>query len=340
MKYTVRLICILCLAAALQYCSEPPTSDETVETTVTANDSLELLNRVLASTPNDADALYRRARYFYNQGNYGDAIFDLAAAMKIDSINESYHLLLADSYLGTLKSEFALITMERALRLFPESPRTLLKAAELQIILKQYNAASVSLAKVLTLDPQNTQTYYLLGVMYHEQGRPDRAIQSFQKVVELDSENKEAWTMLGNLYDIQDSELALQCFENAIAIDPGYAPAWHSKAFYLQNHDRTPEAIEIYRNLHTIDSTYADAYLNAGILYIEEGELDLAEAEFTTLNRISPTSGITVYYLGVIAEQKGELEKALGYYNQATALSPRSARFAEAVEQVRIKLGE
>lgn len=297
---------------------------------------LQKLTAEVASSPSNAEALYNRAEYHYNHENYADAVFDLAAAMKLDSINEKYHLLLADAYLGSLKSEYALLTMERAVRLFPESTETLVKAAELQIILRRYEDASRTLAKAIQLDPTNVKVYFLLGVMFQEQGNTERAIQSFQRVVEMDSENKEAWTMLGNLYDIAGNDLAMQCFDNAINIDSSYSPAWHSKAFYLQNHGNIDAAIEIYRRIHKIDPEYGDAYLNAGILLLEKDNLETAEQEFLELRELAPTNALVPFYLGVIYERKLDFQTALGYYNQATALSPRNTRFAEAAERMEI----
>ena len=318
-----------------------PGTEEQPEAGARAPESSEIaqINKAIEENPDDPDAYYQRALYHHRNGNDADAIFDMVAAMKMDSINESYHHLLVDAYLGALKSEYALITMERSLRLFPESMPNLIKGAELQIILRQYDQAARTLRQAMEIDPRNTDALYLLGVLFQEQGDIDQAAQSFQTVVELDAENKEAWTMLGNLYDIQGNELALQCFENAISIDPTYSPAWHSKAFYLQNHNRIDEAIEIYLKIHEMDPQYAEAYLNAGILYLEKGELDLAEREFELLRELQPNFALGAYYLGVVEERRGNLQEALGFFNQATALSPSNPRFAEAVERVSVELG-
>ena len=298
------------------------------------------INARISAEPENAEALIARANYHYSNQNYTDATFDVAAAMKLDSINEEYHHLLADIYMDSYKSQLALRTLERAVRLFPESIETNLKIAELQIVLRQYAQASASLRNVMEISPQNIDALQLLGILFKEQGDIEQARQSFQRVVDLDGDNHEAWTMLGNLMDIQGDPLALQCFENAIDIDSTYAQGWHSKAFYLQNHGDVEQAIEIYHKIQRMDSSYTDAYLNAGILYLDLSEFGSAEQEFLNLSKLAPRNPLGPYYLGVSYEERGDYQTALGYFNQAAAIAPRSAQFAEAVIRMRAELNK
>ena len=159
-------------------------------------------------------------------------------------------------------------------------------------------------------------------------------------VVEIDADHHEAWTILGNLLDMQGDPSALQCFENAIAIDSTYPQGWHSKAFYLQNNGKIDEALHIYERIHRIDSTYLDAYLNAGILYLEQGNAALAEEKFTKVIQLNPDHPLGQYYLGIAYESAGMDQRALPYLERALALSPSSARFSLAVDRVRGKLEE
>ena len=187
------------IALALAWaCGEKATEQAKESEPVEISTDISELTDRIENDPQDAEAYYQRAQIHYENANYADATFDMAAAMKIDSVNEDYHHLLADIYLDSYQSEFALGTMSRAQSLFPESVATNLKAAEMQIILKRYDNAAASLRKVLEQEPQNTEALQLLGILFKEQGDLDQAIQSFQTVVELDGDNYEAWTMLGN----------------------------------------------------------------------------------------------------------------------------------------------
>ena len=321
-------------------CGESSTASAPVTEETPVPTDVGELSAAIERNPDDAQAYYNRARYNYENANFADAVYDMSEAMKIDSVNEDFHILLAQIYLESYQSELALKTVDRALRLFPRSTKTRIKAAEMQIILRRYMEAAATLQSLLDEDPQNTEALQLLGILFKEQGDIEQAAKSFQTVVELDGDNYEAWTMLGNLLDIQGDPMALQCFENAIAIDSTYPQGWHSKAFYLQNHEQIDEAIAIYKKIHSIDPTYVDAYLNAAILHIEQSEYAEAEVELQGFIDISPHDPLGPYYMGVSSEQQGKNEEALGFYNQAASLSPRNARYGEAVERMRILLGK
>ncbi len=292
---------------------------------------LQSLNTEISRHPGRATLYAERAAYHRDIGNYGDAILDMYRAMDLDSINLQFHFLLSDIYLRSMRSQLALTVIDRAVQLFPDSISAQLKYAELQLILRQYDMLSVTLRQVLEREPQNIEALFLLGMMYQEQDNLPRATLAFQTIVEIDSEQAEAWNMLGNLYDLQGDPKALQCFENAVRVDPNYPQGWHSKAFYLQNNDRIEEAIAIYEHIHTIDSAYTDAWLNEGILYLELGDTESAADRFSTLVRIDSTSSPGYFFLGVTAEQRGDKAAARTYYRKAARLDPASQRIRDAL---------
>ncbi|MDX1477475.1 MAG: tetratricopeptide repeat protein [Saprospiraceae bacterium] len=332
MHISLLLMALLGVTAA---CTSDAPADQTTTRPVS---DIDQLTEAISAHPDDPSVYVDRARFHYARKNYGDAIQDMASAMRLDSINEGYHHLLADIYLAALRSQLALNTLERAVALFPQSKSSRLKLAEMQIILLQYPAASANIRRVLETNPRDVDALYLLGVMYREQDDLDNAIQSFQTVVEIDADHHEAWVMLGNLLDMRDDPMALQCFENAIAIDSTYPQGWHSKAFYLQNHGQVPEALEIYERIHRLDSTYLDAYLNAGILYLDQDNAAMAEEKFNRVIALNPDHPLGHYYLGITYESAGLDTQALTYLERAAALVPSSPRFASAVERVREKL--
>ena len=134
MKQMKLWIVILMAGMALSACGD---GNDNQNTEQDEESEIVQINARISAEPGNAEALIARANYHYRNQNYTDATFDVAAAMKLDSINEDYHHLLADIYMDSYKSEMALRTLERAVRLFPESVETNLKIAELQIILRQ-----------------------------------------------------------------------------------------------------------------------------------------------------------------------------------------------------------
>ena len=335
-----RLTYIMVLGIALMTshwgCKEDESGTTGEDSTVMTGDpDYDAITTALKDNPANADLYFKRARVSYDIEDYPAAIQDLARALVLDSTNLEYHYLLSDVYLRDFKSQMALNTLERAAAIDPAGTKTQLKLAELQLILRQYDAVYQTLGKVMEKDPQNTDALFLLGMTYDEQGNKTRAIQSFQTVTELESQNSDAWIMLGKLYAREENPLAGQCFDNAIAIDSNNLAAWHAKAFYLQDAGKVSEALDLYNTMHALNSQYPEAYLNAGILYLEIDSTEKARNEFHILSKVDPSNPLSYYYLGVIAESRGEISKALHQYNQAYRLSPDFQRAKSAITRLK-----
>jgi tetratricopeptide (TPR) repeat protein len=67
------------------------------ETPTSPNPTIDMLSRKIEATPNDPKLYSARARLFYENGGYDEAISDLKQAMSIDSLNPDFHHLRACS---------------------------------------------------------------------------------------------------------------------------------------------------------------------------------------------------------------------------------------------------
>ncbi|MFZ1676706.1 MAG: tetratricopeptide repeat protein, partial [Saprospiraceae bacterium] len=282
-----------------------------------------------------AELYLRRAQIFYDNQAYDQAIADLAKVMKLDSTNLKAHHLLADVYLDHMQSSLALQTLERAARLYPDSIHTKLKLTEFQLILKQYGAAMNTLADIMKIHPGDPEALFMLGMVYRDQGKTEQAIGAFQSAVERNPDNAEAWVILGDLMDRTHNPLAIQYFDNAIRVSPKNVAAWHAKAYFLQNNDKIPEALEIYRHIHEIDPQYPDAYLNAAILLMYHDSLDAAAKELDILQKIDPTNAATWFYKGKLHQLRGEKDLAQASYEQALKLDDKYEQAKDALQELK-----
>ena len=115
---------------------------------------------------------------------------------------------------------------------------------------KQFQEASDMLDQYLQADPDNSQLYYIKGVLADAMGNQDMLMQSYRKAIELDPKNSQALLQLG-----------YQICKQADAID-------EAEGGGLSNED--------YKALRTnkIDPLYREA---AGLLeqaYAENNDLD------------------------------------------------------------------
>ena len=200
--------------------------------------------------------------------------------------------------------------MQIATERFPQNIPIRLKYSELLITLRQDQRAVLQLSKVMEQDNENADAFFLMGLLMQSMGEFDKAKKSLKEVVSIDPEITDAYILLGELYENDNPDLALRYLENAITVDPANINALHSKAFFLQNHDRVPEALDIYRQINIKDPYYAPAFLNAGILLLEMEEFERAYEQFNILIGIQPTDHLAYFYRGYTQYLQGKLEPA------------------------------
>jgi tetratricopeptide (TPR) repeat protein len=309
--------------------------NDKTETGATGNPEIDRLTGLIKKSPKDPDLYYQRAEIFYADSAYDQAIADLAQVLKLDSVNLKAHHLLADVYLDHYQSALALQTLERAAALYPDSIHTKLKLTEFQLILKQYGEALKTLADIMKIHPGDPEALFMLGMVYRDQGKTEQAIGAFQSAVERNPDLVEAWVILGDLMDRTHNPLALQYFDNAIRVAPENVEAWHAKAYYLQNNNKIPEALEIYRHIHTMNSQYPEAYLNAAILLIYSDSLDAASKELNILEKIDPTNAAAWFYKGKIHQLRGEKEQAKACFEQTLRLDDKYEQAMDALQELK-----
>ncbi|MCO6492586.1 MAG: tetratricopeptide repeat protein [Phaeodactylibacter sp.] len=301
----------------------------------TGNPAIDGLSTEISQNPNDPELYAERGRLFYENDGFDEAIRDLNKALSMDSTNVEYLHLLADVYLDYFQSRRALKTMERAAGLYPERIPTLLKLSEFQQLLKQHEESMKTINRILTLDPQNAEAYFMFGMNFKERGDTVRAINSFQKAVELDSELADGWINLGQLYAAIGDPLALRYFDNAIRVAPDNIYALHARADYLSDIGELPEAIEMYRRISRVDPQYEEAYFNSGLIYMDMDSIEQARQQFDIAIETSPTHIRAYYYRGLAQEMLGNAAAAKKDYEQALRLAPNYEKAQEGLERVK-----
>lgn len=115
------------------------------------------------------------------------------------------------------------------------------------------------------------------GDMFYEDQRWNEAGTAYEHALALNPEGSaQAWYRLGNVREEQgrDAE-ALDCFEKAVALEPGHARAWNNLGGARQRLGR-PAAIDAYQRSIAADPDLVQPRVNLGRLYSGRGEHDLA----------------------------------------------------------------
>lgn len=295
--------------------------DKAKEVTIPSDPTLEQLNKLVETKPNDAKILYERAKYFYNNEKYKDAIKDMKRVLKIDSLNPVYYHTLADIYLDDADSRYAINTMEKVVSLYPERIPSLLKLSEFYFIVKNYDKSLSTINSILYLSPDNPEAYFMLGVNFKEMNQLAKAKNSFLTVVENNPEHTDAWLQLGKLAEEQKDSTAETYYKNAILIDKDNVEAMHYLAFYYQNNGELQKALDTYKKIVLIDPSYTASYLNSGIIYLKQDSLKKAFDNFNIMVNVDKSNPKGYYFRGLTHYLGGNNEAAKPDFEQALKLN-------------------
>lgn len=324
---------LLVTTVILFACSNEPKQ----EVIKTGNPAIDALSELIAKNPKNDSLLVKRAATFYKEGIFDEAIKDMARAMKIDSMNPNYHHILADIYMDNNNSRLALRTMERVVELYPERIPSLLKLADFQLIIKQNQESIKSVSRILQIDKQNADAFFLMGLNLKEMNEKDRAIAAFKNAVAADADLVDGWVNLGILLEEKKDNKSIEYIETALRIDSTSEEALHAKALFFQNRNKLKEAIAVYKKIPTFDRNNADAYYNIGLLYMDLDSIKQAKNNFQIAVSVDPQYILGYFYRGVASEKLGELKEAKADYQQTLTLSPNYQPAKDALAKLELK---
>jgi len=249
----------------------------------------------------------------------------------LDSTQAPYYHLLADVFLDYYQSRNALNTMKVAAAKFPERIPTLLKLAEYHMILKQYSQSLFTVDKVLRIDDQNAEAYFMMGMNFREQLDSAKAINSFQTAVEMDPDLIDGWMVLGDLFFAKKNKIAERYYNTAVAIDPLNPATKMARGYYRHQTGNLKGAEEDYMEVTSKDQQNAAAFLNLGLLNTERDSLDKAYQNFDFAVKANPMYAQAYFYRGYISELKGQKSAAVKDYKQAITFN---ADYSAAIDRL------
>jgi tetratricopeptide (TPR) repeat protein len=327
-----RIILGFGLISLLIACGNDPTANDDSDTTIEEVETIASITQAIETGALHPELFYKRALLYFQNRNLEKAAVDIMAALHKDSLNVNYLHLLSDIQLNALQSRKALETLEHAVKIEPQNRMSLLKLFELQILLRQYIPAISTSQRLLVIDPQDQEAFFLRGLVFKEQHIDSLAIVNFQRAVDLDPDMTDAFILLGDLHEKKSDPLAKGYYQNAVISSPENINALFALAFYLQNHNEPNEALDLYDRMMTIDPNYSAALVNKGIILLEMDSLKMAQIAFQQAVDIDSSFSISRYYLAKCLELSGNIKAAKAQLEQVLEIDPE---FEEAKQTLR-----
>lgn len=340
----MRWISATIIALTMVACTtDAPSTDEPKEQQVASNTedrSIESINALILEDPLNIDLYNERAAFHINNGNLGAAVEDFDRALKIDSTHAKTLHEKGNTLFRTKNFDGAFASYKSCLSHHPDDIDCLLRAAEMNIHLRQYGKAIEHINNVLRQDDHQAMAYYMKGRIYKEQGDSSLAVSSYQTATEVDPEFYDAFMEAGLLYSEAGSDVSLEFFNSAIEINPQSVEALYAKAFHLQKTGfldtlRWGQAQEVYQQIMEVDPRNAVAHFNHGFIDLEYRQnYTVAARSFSEAINLLPGYFQAYYNRGLCRESLDQSNLALADYEKALEINPTYTAAAIAKSRV------
>jgi tetratricopeptide (TPR) repeat protein len=328
------------------------------------------LSRVIATNPQNAEALRLRGTAYGWLFKTKEAVADLDESLKLNDKDHETYLNLGIVYLRNKDYQKAVDEFGKAIENYKPKPGQedlpftqgyltrsaayveLGKAAEDEASRKAaYQAALDEANKVLgQLDENNPYHAAARAAALQTRGIAERmlgelgpAIRSFSQVIEINPQPEllaDAYFRRGIcLHLIGEDKMAISDFSTSahLSLNDPRASLWeglsHAKAADYQ------EALRAYGNAIAASDRYTPAYVNRGLAHLALGDNEKAVADFNDAIRLEPTEAEHYVKRGIAYERLGENEKASQSFASAIEFDNKNVRAYRHMADVMQSLG-
>ena len=254
------------------------------------------LRQAIAEAPTFAKPHEDLGHLLVQKNRAGEALPLLERATHLDPKLEKAWFTLGRALAMLGRGAEADVAFEQSFALSPER-RLMALAAEHQKE-GRYDEAEHLYRRILRHNPRNVDALRLLALIAVRAERADEAESLLEKAIALAPDFIAAIIDLGRLRKEQDRYgAALECFDQAIAIDAGNAQAHYLRGATLAPAAFTVDAIDAYQHCLKLKPNHIAALLGLGHVLKAVGRYDESVAAYTECIRHSPESGETYWSL-------------------------------------------
>jgi tetratricopeptide (TPR) repeat protein len=215
--------------------------------------------------------------YYIGQGDYEGAIQFFRDALTLDANNVAAKeglsealAMKANTLLADDKAELAKGIFLEAIQYDPMNSAANFGLGEVYSELNQTDEAIASYEKSLKGDPNLTEIYVPLGILYYQTGEIAKADDLLTKALTAKSDSSETQFFLGLVRAAQNkNDEALAAFGQAKRLDPKYTEAFYNYGEILAKLNRHNESIAEYLKAVELKPTYLEAWIGLGEAYFE-----------------------------------------------------------------------
>ncbi|HEX8887663.1 MAG TPA: tetratricopeptide repeat protein [Pyrinomonadaceae bacterium] len=264
-------------------------------------EAIKELSAAVAVDQKNVEAIVNLAKAYHaaNDINSAGRLLETAVANGLDDAR--IYAALADVYESIGRAENAIPAMRLAIERDPQNEGYRFRYALLLIDTKAPKAAVIRLQEAMSLFPNSARLWFALGVAQFSDQQTDEAAKAFSRAIEIDQRAAPALAYLG-MIDAEQGRFAdaITLYERAIGANEQFAAAHYLLADVLMKQatiDVARTELHLKRALQ-LDPTLIQAHLALGKLYLRDEHLSEAASELETAIKADPNLAEAYYQLG------------------------------------------
>ncbi len=159
------------------------------------------------------------------------------------------------------------------------------------------------------LNPTDSEGHLQLGKTYYQLGEYENAMECFQNAIALDARNQHAYNNLGLVYLALRLNLqAIDMFHTALEITPANPAFYNNLGYAYDMAEQFDEALSAYRSAIEADATFVDAYYNLASGYLNRESYDEAVEYYEQAIALDDTDATAYFNLGLAYEESAKAQ--------------------------------
>ena len=295
-------------------------------------DAAALYQRILATDPNNADALNLLGVVRLAAGDAATATELIGRAIALQGRIADYHVNFSQALRVQGRAKEAAASLRRAVKLSPADGAAWMQLGFAERESGDLTAAIAAFRRAAQVAPKEVSSFNNLAVALIEQGQIDEAKPAIERALALSPDNLLALANLGKTLilrgRIEDSLVPLR---RAVELAPDNVSALNNLGIALQDTSHVPEAIDVLRRAIALAPDNTTVRNSYGYALMKAGQYDTAMVEFERARAINPDNQTAHKNRSVVNRLFGRFgDQAWDYYLEPPptifALKERLAR--------------
>ena len=271
-------------------------------------------------------------------GNWDDVFKDVIQALKIrinhpdqdkppELLSSAYATeqlrKQGDHYFQKNQFDIAIQKYQESLSIQPDQVDILFNLGVSYLRLGHLDSAIGWLKKTIQHDPKDDRAYNNIGIACQRLGETHLAIDAFETAIQYNGSSPQYYYNLGNAYKADQSlEKAEKCYKKAIDIQPDFSACLNNLANLYIDQSLYNDAMKLMDQALSQCDEHPEFYFNKGIIYSRLEQHDDAIQYFRKATDMNPDFIDAYYSMSFCLLVKGDLKQGLKLHEWRIPKSP------------------